>query len=382
MTPFNHLACGPPAPRPDARPEPRPSVGAGAARGPRRLAEVGEVARPEAAARVCGRHFRVGGGEAKGAQRPPPLVRDRGVLGVMGAHGGAGSAGTSSGAGDGRSGPTSRRRNRDRAARPSGCGGLHCRVAAHGGATDGRTQFLGRGGAAARPVSAGGPVGAARPAMERPARGPCAASQGRRAHRDFRARLLERPQDGQRPWEVRWERDAPEARKPRLDARGGLGTCRPAGHRRGEQAGPWASRPLPTRTPLPEPLASVQLEDGPGLRTRSGALGREVQGLSHEQETRQHYRRHGDCYTRFLFRGVAPFAPAALWLPLARAAMTPAPLRGRTSRARGGSAASWAPARPCSKHAWAPGRSRGGPAQRHTGFLEASARPLSHPNVQ
>lgn len=249
------------------------------------------------------------------------------------------------------------------------------------GRTDGRSSWV-RGRSGRRPVSAGGAVGAARPAMERPARGPCAASQGRRAHRDFRARLLERPQDGQRPWEVRWERDAPEARKPRLDARGGLGTCRPAGHRRGEQAGPWASRPLPTRTPLPETLASVQLEDGPGLRTRSGALGREVQGLSHKQETRQHYRRHGDCYTRFLFRGVAPFAPAALWLPLARAAVTPAPLRGRTSRARGGSAASWAPARPCSKHAWAPGRSRGGPAQRHTGFLEASARPLSHLNVQ
>lgn len=319
-----------------------------------------------------------GGREAKGAQRPPPLVRDRGVLGVMGAHGGAGSAGTSSGAGDGRSGPTSRRRNRDRAARPSGRGGLHCRVAARGRATDGRSSWV-RGRSGRRPVSAGGAV---RPAMERPARGPCAASQGKRAHRDFRARLLERPQDGQRPWEVRWEREAPEARKPRLDARGGLGTCRPAGHRRGEQAGPWASRPLPTRTPLPEPLASVQLEDGPGLRTRSGALGREVQGLSHEQETRQHYRRHGDCYTRFLFRGVAPFAPAALWLPLARAAVTPAPLRGRTSRARGGSAAGWAPARPCSKHAWAPGRSRGGPAQRRTGFLEASARPLSHPNVQ
>lgn len=83
--------------------------------------------------------------EAKGAQRPPPLVRDRGVLGVMGAHGGGGSAGTSSGAGDGRSGPTSRRRNRDRAARPSGRGGLHCRVAAHGRATDGWTQFLGQG---------------------------------------------------------------------------------------------------------------------------------------------------------------------------------------------------------------------------------------------
>lgn len=90
------------------------------------------------------------GGEAKGAQRPPPLVRDRGVLGVMGAHGGAGSAGTSSGAGDGRSGPTSRRRNRDRAARPSGRGGLHCRVAARGGATDGRTDAVpGSGGGAA-----------------------------------------------------------------------------------------------------------------------------------------------------------------------------------------------------------------------------------------
>lgn len=249
--------------------------------------------------------------------------------------------------------------------------------------TDGRSSWV-RGGAAAGLCLQGAPSARRGPRWSAPleARGPCAASQGKRAHRDFHARLLERPQDGQRPWEVRWERDAPEARKPRLDARGGLGTCRPAGHRRGEQAGPWASRPLPTRTPLPEPLASVQLEDGPGLRTRSGALGREVQGLSHEQETRQHYRCHGDCYTRFLFRGVAPSAPAALWLPLARAAVTPAPLRGRTSRARGGSAAGWAPARPCSKHAWAPGRSRGGPAQRHTGFLEASARPLSHLNVQ
>lgn len=320
---------------------------------------------------------------AKGAQRPPPLVRDRGVLGVMGAHGGAGSAGTSSGAGDGRSGPTSRRRNRDRAARPSGRGGLHCRVAARGGATDGRTDAVPGSGRSGRPacVCRGRRRrGAARDGAprSRAVRG----LAGKESSPCLPRHLLERPQDGQRPWEVRWERDAPEARKPRLDARGGLGTCRPAGHRRGEQAGPWASRPLPTRTPLPEPLASVQLEDGPGLRTRSGALGREVQGLSHEQETRQHYRRHGDCYTRFLFRGVAPFAPAALWLPLARAAVTPAPLRGRTSRARGGSAASWAPARPCSKHAWAPGRSRGGPAQRRTGFLEASARPLSHPNVQ
>lgn len=117
---------------------------------------------------------------------------------MMGAHGGGGSAGTSSGAGDGRSEPTSRRRNRDRAARPSGRVALHCRVAARGRATDGRSSWV-RGRSGRRPVSAGGPVGAARPAMERPTRGPCAASQGRRAHPVFHGTSWSAPRTGRDP---------------------------------------------------------------------------------------------------------------------------------------------------------------------------------------
>lgn len=108
-----------------------------------------------------------------------------------------------------------------------------------------------------------------------------------------------------------------EARKPNLECRREHGARCHAGHLRAEQAGPWASRPLPSvGRPLPttDVPARVRLpwsSSKPALGSGQvqGALGREVQGLGHKQETKVSPSSPCQLSQRLPFFGVSRSSP-------------------------------------------------------------------------